>query len=109
MSKLRIALTKGRLVKDSTKIFEAMAMKRPIILGVEGESKEIIEEANCGLCIEPENDYHLAEAVIKLYNDQNLSETLGYNGALFVEKKFNRVTLAKDYLKLIGEVQKKPE
>lgn len=38
-------------------------MKRPIILGVEGESQMIIEEAKTGICIEPENARQLADSL----------------------------------------------
>jgi len=38
-----------------SKIFESCAMQKPILLGVEGESKRIIERYNAGICFEPEN------------------------------------------------------
>ncbi|SPF38004.1 Glycosyl transferase group 1 [Syntrophobacter sp. SbD1] len=84
-----------------SKIFEAMAMERPIILGVEGESKEIIEEGNCGVCIEPENEQDLAESVVRLSRDPDLGNQLGINGARFVRERFDRDALAKRYLELI--------
>ena len=39
-----------------SKIFEAAAMKKPIILGVEGSAAQIVREADAGICIEPENE-----------------------------------------------------
>ena len=56
-----------------SKIFEVMAMKRPIILGVRGECQSIIEKADCGLCIEPENTKELADAVVKLVDNNEFS------------------------------------
>ena len=50
-----------------SKIFESMAMRKPIILGVRGESQKIIEEAKAGICIEPENSKELAEAIKNLH------------------------------------------
>lgn len=38
-----------------SKIFENSAMEKPILLGVEGESKAIIEYYQAGICFEPEN------------------------------------------------------
>src|SRR5262249_6826596 len=43
-----------RMVLPS-KIFEAMATAKPIILGVEGEARELLTEADAGLCIPPED------------------------------------------------------
>lgn len=39
-----------------SKIFENAAMEKPILLGVEGEAKGIIEQYGAGLCFEPENE-----------------------------------------------------
>ena len=38
-----------------SKIFEAAAMEKPILLGLEGESKEIIESYGAGICYHPED------------------------------------------------------
>jgi glycosyltransferase involved in cell wall biosynthesis len=102
-----VLLKKNDLFKTviPSKIFEAMAMSRPIILGVEGESRELITESNSGLCIEPENDQHLAKVVLKLFNNPKMSECLGRNGRQFVEKRFNRTKLAQEYLKMIESVK----
>jgi glycosyltransferase involved in cell wall biosynthesis len=91
-----------------SKIFEAMAMRRPIILGVDGECRQIIEAANCGICIEPENSQQLAQAVLELFNSSELSETLGNNGRHVLEKDYDRNKLAKKYLKVMQNVQTSP-
>ena len=84
-----------------SKIFEAMAMERPIILGVEGESKDIIEEGECGLCIEPESPQALADAVLRLQADPTLVDELGNKGKAFVATRFDREILAMEYLNLL--------
>lgn len=101
-----VLLKKSDLFKTviPSKIFEAMAMELPLILGVEGESREIIEEANCGLCIEPENHHQLAEAVLRLYNNPELSERLSRNGRRFVKNNFDREKLAETYLRILQKV-----
>ena len=38
-----------------SKIFENIAMYKPILLGVEGESKKLIDDYEVGVCFEPEN------------------------------------------------------
>jgi glycosyltransferase involved in cell wall biosynthesis len=86
-----------------SKIFEAMAMERPIILGVDGESREIIEEGDCGICIEPENPDALADAVMELFKDNYLAEELGKKGKSFVASRYDREKLAMEYLALLKE------
>jgi glycosyltransferase involved in cell wall biosynthesis len=98
-----VLLIKSELFKTvlPSKIFEAMAMGRPIVLGVEGESRELIEEGGCGLCIEPENDAQLAEAILKLAKLPGLARELGKKGKQYVASRFDREVLAMDYLDLL--------
>jgi glycosyltransferase involved in cell wall biosynthesis len=83
-----------------SKIFESMAMKRPIVLGVEGESRELVASAEAGLFIEPENATELAAAVVRLADDRALRARLGENGRRFVERHFDRRVLAKRYVEV---------
>lgn len=80
-----------------SKIFESMAMQKPIILGVEGESSEIIKDARAGITIEPENDAQLADKVLLLYQDANLRRTMGENGRQHVTEFYDRAVLAKNF------------
>jgi len=100
-----VLLKKADLFKTviPSKIFEAMAMERPLILGVEGESKAIIEDADCGICIEPENDDELVGALRKLHDENGLGTRLGKNGRKCVEMRYNRDSLAAEYLTLLGD------
>jgi glycosyltransferase involved in cell wall biosynthesis len=84
-----------------SKIFEAMAMQRPIILGVKGESHAIIEKGSCGLSIEPENDEELAAAAMRLANDGELGQQLGDNGRQLIESHYSRDLLAKHYIGIL--------
>ena len=87
-----------------SKIFECMAMSVPIILGVEGEVKDIIKSANTGLCIEPESSEELSKAIVRLKNDHFLTKSLGENGRVCVEREFNREILANEYLKILEKI-----
>jgi glycosyltransferase involved in cell wall biosynthesis len=78
-----------------SKIFETLAMKVPILLGVDGEAKKLfIEQGNCGIFFEPENNKQLAEAVLNLFQNNALGKQLGENGRRFVEQHFNRENIA---------------
>ena len=87
-----------------SKMFESMAMARPLIIGVEGESRGIVESAECGIHIDPENPAALAEAVVRLAGDSGLASRLGENGLRFVSRHHDRDALALRYLDLLGEV-----
>ncbi len=90
-----------------SKIVESMAMKRPIVLGVQGEAEAMVKDADAGICIEPENAEQLADAVVKLADNSELAQGFGEHGRRFVEDKFDRRKLAcvmeKILLGLVGE------
>lgn len=102
-----VLLKKDDLFKTviPSKIFEAMAMARPIVLGVEGECRGIIEEAGCGVCIEPESDEQLAAAVLALYRDRPGAARMGENGRRFVKHNYDRDSLAQRYLDVLAKVK----
>ncbi len=84
-----------------SKIFEAAAMERPIILGVAGFARDFIEGADCGIFIEPENADQLADVVVRLAEDPELAVRLGRAGRRCVSERYGRGALADRYLRLI--------
>lgn len=78
-----------------SKIFENLAMKVPVLLGVDGEARELfIEQGKCALYFEPENDEELAQKVIHLWSDKSLQTELAENGNRYVSEKFDRNQIA---------------
>ncbi len=86
-----------------SKIFEAMAMSRPMILGVEGFAADLLRRAEAGICIEPDNPEALAAAVERLADNRDEVEAFGRAGYAYVVKHFNRATLANDYLEILKQ------
>lgn len=91
-----------------SKMFEAMAMGRPIVLGVEGEARDLLDEAGAGLAIAPESAEELAEAVTRLADDPVLAERFGAQGEAHVRANYDRARLAARYLNLLFEVASSP-
>lgn len=85
-----------------SKMFEAMAMACPMIMGVEGEAKALMEAGGAGIAITPESAAELAAAVTRLADDPELAAQLGESGRSFVAREFDRRALAE---RLLGEMQ----
>ena len=81
-----------------TKMFEAMAASRPVILGAEGEAKAMLEAAGAGIAIEPENAAKLAQAITTLADDYALAEQYGASGLRYFEQNLDRRRLAEKML-----------
>ncbi len=101
-----IHLIKRDLFKSvlPSKIFEATAMRRPIVLGVEGFACELIRESNAGLCIEPESEGALIDAVDRLAADTRLRQTLGDNGYDYFVPRYDIDKLTRDYAGILGDI-----
>ena len=98
-----INLRKSDLFKTviPSKIFENAAMQIPIIMGVEGEAKDIVEGYNAGVCFEPENEQ---DFISKL--DSMLHDTEKYTeyqvGCVSLAKDYDRGVLAKSMIEVIA-------
>ncbi|MBM3455756.1 MAG: glycosyltransferase family 4 protein, partial [Bacteroidetes bacterium] len=63
-----------------SKVFEALSMKKPLLLGVDGEArKHFIEKAEAGLFFEPENALELAKQAKILALDESKRRVMGDN------------------------------
>jgi glycosyltransferase involved in cell wall biosynthesis len=87
-----------------SKIFEAAAMEKPIVLGVEGRAAELVEGAGAGICIEPENERQLVEAVTRLAADPALAARLGRAGRERIAARYDWDELAGRYAQLLEKV-----
>ena len=85
-----------------SKIFEAAAMGKPVLLGVEGQAKEIIEKYQTGICFEPENKTSLISAIETISKDINLYDEL-VNNTMLLAKDYDRKKLAKIMLSHIND------
>ena len=87
-----------------SKMFEAMAMEVPIVLGVEGESKALLQAAGAGLAITPESATELAAAVVRLCDEAGVARTHGQQGAAYVREHFDRALLARRYIDVLEKM-----
>jgi glycosyltransferase involved in cell wall biosynthesis len=73
-----------------SKLFDPLALGIPILLGVDGEARNLfIEQGESGLFFEPENPEALAKCILKLEKNPELASKLGQNGKIYVEQNFD--------------------
>lgn len=96
----RLELFKGAI---PSKIFESLAMKKPILLGVEGEAKELfIDEGRCGLFFTPESAEELVKSIEYMAANQDERLQWGENARKYVDQKFNRNQIAADFYRVLA-------
>ncbi len=91
-----------------SKMFEAAAMGRPILLGVAGDAASLLQETGAGVCFPPEDEHALAATCERLARDLGLRKVLGEKGMSEMGPRFDVNVLAEAYRKLLSEVAQLP-
>lgn len=86
-----------------SKIFEAAAMEIPIILGVDGQAREIVEGMGAGVYYEPENGAAFVAVIKHLAADAALRARLREGGKRLAAA-YSRDVLARRMLQILRDV-----
>jgi len=86
-----------------SKVYTIMASARPVIAAVDpgSDAWTLVEQAQCGLCVEPENPHALAEAIRTVYANPALRERLGRSGREHVVQHYTQQVVARQYHELL--------
>lgn len=89
----------------SNKTFDYMSCKRPVFLAIDGVSRDLVEKANCGIFVEPENSIMIAQRAKELSTLSNdILIKMGENGYNYAVENFDRVKLSTDYIEIINRL-----
>lgn len=88
------------------KLFEYMALGKPVIASNVGPIRRILEKENCGILVDPADTSELSQAIIQLYDSPQDRKEMGQNGHRAVCREYNWNYSSKKLLKVI-EGQKK--
>jgi glycosyltransferase involved in cell wall biosynthesis len=88
----------------SNKTFDYFSCQKPILMAIDGVSRELLEKADAGTYVEPENASEY-DRIIRSYliNSDRLIEQ-GLNGYKYAKENFDRKVLATRYLKEIQRI-----
>ncbi|WP_419662632.1 glycosyl transferase, family I [Desulfosarcina variabilis str. Montpellier] len=83
------------------KVFDYMAAGRPTVLAIDGVIRDVIEAAQGGIFVPPNNPEELAEAVAMLHDDPDRAKEMGQSARHHVATFFNRNVQAKQFIDLV--------
>ncbi len=72
------------------KVFDIMACGDPVLCQIDGVIREVVEQNQAGIFVEPGDPRALADAVLKLASDPDACREMGANGRRAIEEKFSR-------------------
>jgi len=94
-------LFKGAL---PSKMFDAWACERPVLLSVDGEARQIMAQAGGGVFVPPEDPEALARELLKLKSDRVMLEKMGHAGREFTAQEFSRQAQAEKLLDILQAI-----
>jgi len=87
----KVAIFEGAL---PSKIFDAWACNRPVLISIDGEARQVVELTGGGVYVPPEDAVSLKDAILSLMQDDAGRKTMGIHGRAFTEKYYTRKALA---------------
>lgn len=88
------------------KVFDYMAAAKPIILGIDGVIREVVEAADGGVCVRPGDAEELANAVRTLADTPDRGRDMGRRARDYVTQHFNRDQQAEEFCDLMSSVDR---
>lgn len=89
-----------------SKIFDTLAVGKPILIGVDGEGRNIVENAYAGLFFRPDSADDLKDKILQLYDSKELCAQLGENARECAVTRYERKILASKLNDIINDVCK---
>jgi len=85
----------------SNKTFDYMSCKKPILMAIDGVSRELVEKADAGVFVEPENPKDFEKKIRNYLNKPDQIRMQGMNGFNYAKNNFDRDVLAREYLEYL--------
>lgn len=103
-----VMLKKSELFKTviPTKLLEYMACEKPVIVAVDGQARQIVEEAEAGVFVEPENSNALVNMIVELASAPERRRQMGVNGRQHILTNFSREKKSRDYISALQSLDK---
>lgn len=87
----------------SNKTFDYFSCKKPVLMAIDGVSRELVNEAKAGTYVEPENTEVYNRIIREYLNSPSKLIIEGENGYQYAKQNFDREVLACKYLEKIKE------
>ncbi|THH34560.1 glycosyltransferase family 4 protein [Neolewinella litorea] len=89
----------------SNKTFDYMSCRRPVLLLIDGVSRELVETAGCGVYAEPENIDDIARKIREIFRTtEEERAVMGASGYAHARTHFDREKLALEYEQALARV-----
>jgi len=88
-----------------TKLLEYMACEKPVLVAVDGQARQVVEEAKAGVFVEPGDDQALVQAIQSLAADPDRRRQMGVSGRQYIVSRLSREQTARTYIEVLQKLQ----
>ena len=75
------------------------------IVAVDGQARQVVEEAGAGIFVEPDNSQALAEAISAMASDHEGRRRMGISGREYIVSRLSREQTARTYISVLEKLE----
>lgn len=87
-----------------TKLLEYMACEKPVLVAVDGQARQVVEEAKAGVFVEPDDAEALVQAILSLAADPDGRRQMGIRGRQYIVSRLSREQTARTYITVLDRL-----
>lgn len=87
------------------KLFDSLSAAKPIIVNSNGWTKDLVENHNCGVYVDPESPKDFASKIIKLKDSKDDLITMGENSRKLAEKVYDKSILCEQFAEVVKNLE----
>src|SRR5690606_33042037 len=85
------------------KLFDSLSAGKPIIVNSAGWTKDLVEEQECGIYVDPSKPQELINAIKELQANPEKFRLMGERSRKLAETKFDKTILCKKFVEIINQ------
>lgn len=89
------------------KLFDSLSAGKPIIVNSPGWTKDLVEDYDCGVFVDPTSPKSMADKIITLKNSPETIKRMGINSRKLAETKYDKSILCKEFVSVVQQVENK--
>ena len=88
------------------KVFDYMAAGKPTLLVIDGVIRQVVEESQAGVYVNPGDDVQLAKTILAISSQPDQLECMGNNARVYLEKHLDRQIMLEKTRNLFLQLRK---
>jgi glycosyltransferase involved in cell wall biosynthesis len=86
------------------KVFDYMAAGKPVVLAIDGVIRDVVEQAGCGLFVQPGDALAMSQVIRQLAADPAHGREMGKLGREYLERNFSRAVIGEKLIDLLEDL-----